>query len=75
MIRITVFYPPIQKGEFNQGGALKDVLKLNQETNEDLIMADEMSDGSDDGSRLAFGWEINERRYRRLPEKDGKRRD
>ncbi|WFQ81613.1 protein rep (plasmid) [Xenorhabdus sp. SF857] len=57
------------------GGALKDVLKLDQETNEDLILADEMADGSDDGSRLAFGWEVNERRYRRSPERDGKRRD
>ncbi|MBD2806590.1 replication protein, partial [Xenorhabdus sp. ZM] len=28
---------------------------------------------SDDGSRLAFGWEISERRYRRLPERDSKK--
>ncbi|MBC8955028.1 protein rep [Xenorhabdus sp. PB62.4] len=56
------------------GGALKDVLKLEQETNEDLILADEMADGSDDGSRLAFGWEISERRYRRSPERDSKKR-
>ncbi|MEQ1965537.1 protein rep, partial [Xenorhabdus nematophila] len=57
------------------GGALKDVLKLDQETNEDLILADDMEDGSDDGSRLAFGWKISERRYRRLPERDGKKSD
>ncbi|WP_275389773.1 protein rep, partial [Xenorhabdus bovienii] len=49
------------------GGALKDVLKLDQETNKDLILADDMADGSDDGSRLAFNWEIGERRYRRSP--------
>lgn len=57
------------------GGTLKDVLKLDQETNEDLILADEMADGTDDGSRLAFGWGTDERRYRRLPEKDGRRRE
>nr|WP_306310644.1 protein rep [Xenorhabdus aichiensis] len=56
------------------GGALKDVLKLDQETNEDLILAYDMADGSDDGSRLTFGKEIGDRRYRRLPEKDGKKR-
>ena len=30
----------------------------------------DISDGDDDGSRLAFGWEAMQRKYRRLPEKD-----
>lgn len=57
------------------GGALKDVLKLDQETNDDLILADEPADGEDDGSRLAFSWENQQRRYKRSPERDGQRRE
>ncbi|EPH7273506.1 protein rep [Salmonella enterica subsp. enterica serovar Agona] len=52
------------------GGALKDVLKLEQETDQDMVIGDDISDGDDDGSRLAFGWEAMQRKYRRLPEKD-----
>jgi plasmid rolling circle replication initiator protein Rep len=52
------------------GGALKDVLKLAQETNEDLIIADDMADGTDDGQRVAFAWHGDERRFRRAPDKD-----
>lgn len=52
------------------GGALKDVLKLEQETDQDMVIGDDISEGDDDGSRLAFGWEAMQRKYRRLPEKD-----
>ncbi|MCV5836079.1 Replication protein, partial [Escherichia coli] len=50
--------------------ALKNVLKLDQETNEDLVIADEPGDGDDDGKRTAFVWDTGKRRYRRAPEKD-----
>lgn len=46
------------------GGALKDVLKLEQETDQDMVIGDDISDGDDDGSRLAFGWEAMQRKYR-----------
>jgi len=52
------------------GGALKNVLQLDRETNEDLVIADEPGDGDDDGKRTAFAWDIGEQRYRRAPEKD-----
>ena len=55
------------------GGALKDVLKLEQETDQDMVIGDDISDGDDDGSRLAFGWEAMQRKYRRLPELDASR--
>lgn len=45
------------------GGALKDVLKLDQETDDDLALAD--GDGDDEGPRLAFDWKIEKRRYMR----------
>ncbi|EKF5621750.1 protein rep [Salmonella enterica subsp. enterica] len=47
------------------GGVLKDVLQLERETNEDLIMADGMAEGADDGSRLAFSWRMEAKKYRR----------
>lgn len=49
------------------GGALKDVLKVDQESEEDLLLQDGSAEGEDDGSRLAFGWRSAERRYRRAP--------
>ena len=49
------------------GGVLKDVLKVDQESEEDLLLQDGSSEGEDDGSRLAFGWRSAERRYRRAP--------
>ncbi|WGA07189.1 protein rep (plasmid) [Enterobacter ludwigii] len=52
------------------GGALKNVLQLDRETNEDLVIADDVGDGSDDGRRTAFAWDTGKRRYRRAPEKD-----
>lgn len=47
------------------GGVLKDVFQLERETNEDLIMADGMAEGADDGSRLAFSWRTEAKKYRR----------
>ncbi|EEX9039650.1 TPA: protein rep [Escherichia coli] len=47
------------------GGVLKNVLQLDQETNEDLIMADGVAEGADDGSRLAFSWERKVKKYQR----------
>lgn len=50
------------------GGALKNVLKLDQETDEDLALTD--GEGSDEGPRLAFAWRTTERRYKRAPKAD-----
>jgi plasmid rolling circle replication initiator protein Rep len=47
------------------GGVLKDVLKVDEETNSDMVMADGPADSEDDGTRLAFAWTLNQRRYRR----------
>lgn len=52
------------------GGALKNVLQLDREANEDLVIADDMGDGTDDGKRTAFVWDSGKRRYKRAPEKD-----
>ncbi|MBE3060613.1 protein rep, partial [Klebsiella pneumoniae] len=37
------------------GGALQDVLKRDQETDADMGIGDDISEGDGDGSRLAFG--------------------
>jgi len=50
------------------GGALKDVLKLDEETDDDLALAD--GEGTDDGSRLAFDWKSGKRRYTRNQKAD-----
>ena len=55
------------------GGALKNVLQLERETNEDLIMADGMAEGTDDGSRLAFSWVPVVKKYQRDRAKDKRR--
>lgn len=52
------------------GGALKNVLQLDRETNEDLVIADDVGDGTDDGKRTAFVWDSGKSRYKRAPEKD-----
>jgi plasmid rolling circle replication initiator protein Rep len=53
------------------GGILKNVLKLEEESDANLALADNASDGeSDDGSRLAFAWESTERHYKRAPKQD-----
>ncbi len=52
------------------GGALKDVLKLDQETDADMVIVDDVSEGDDDGSRIAFEWIPEVRKFRRSPTKD-----
>ena len=52
------------------GGALKDVLRVDDETDAELAMSDGTAEGEDDGSRLAFNWREFERRYRRAPNGD-----
>jgi len=52
------------------GGVLKNVLKVDEETNADLALADGPAEGEDDGSRLAFNWREGEKRYRRFPKAD-----
>lgn len=52
------------------GGVLKNVLRVDDETDSDLVMADGPAEGEDDGSRLAFNWREVERRYRRAPNGD-----
>ena len=52
------------------GGVLRDVLRVDDETDADLALADGPAEGEDDGSRLAFGWRRSERRYRRHPKAD-----
>ena len=49
---------------------MADVLKVDQETDEDLTMADGPAESEDDGSRVAFNWRDGERRYRRAPKAD-----
>ncbi|WP_186797822.1 protein rep, partial [Escherichia coli] len=50
------------------GGALKNVLQLDRETNEDLVVGDDVGDGTDDGKRTAFVWDSVKGRYKRAPE-------
>jgi hypothetical protein len=45
------------------GGALKDVLKVDEESDDDLALTD--GDGTDDTSKLAFDWKLGKRRYMR----------
>lgn len=52
------------------GGVLKNVLRVDEESNQDLVLADDYSDAADDGSRLAFVWKTKERRYKRTPKQD-----
>lgn len=52
------------------GGALKSVLKVDQESDDDLALTDGDNDGQDDGSRLAFNWRESDRRYRRARNAD-----
>lgn len=48
------------------GGALKDVLKVEKEDDDDLAMTEGQAEQADDGSRLAFSWRDNDRRYKRF---------
>jgi len=47
------------------GGALKDALREDEETEEDLILADDPAETPDDGTRVAFSWKRKEKRYRK----------
>lgn len=46
------------------GGVLKDILRVDDETDADLALVDGDADGDDD-ARLSFGWRVTDRRYRR----------
>lgn len=52
------------------GGVLKKVLRVDEETDSDLVKRGGAEEGEDDGSRLAFNWREVERRYRRAPNGD-----
>lgn len=52
------------------GGALKDVLKVEQESDKDLAMTEGQAEQPDDGERLAFSWRDGERRYKRFKRGD-----
>lgn len=54
------------------GGVLKNVLKVEQESDEDLALTkDSDADDADDaGSRIAFNWRDTDRRYRRFKQGD-----
>lgn len=54
------------------GGVLKDVLRQDEETDEDLIVADDVAEqpDEDDGARLAFSYRPSDRRYRRFERGD-----
>ena len=52
------------------GGVLKDVLRVDDESDQDLIVADEVAEQPDDGSRLAFNWRRDDKRYRRFAKGD-----
>ncbi|HAT2038083.1 TPA: Replication protein, partial [Legionella pneumophila subsp. pneumophila] len=52
------------------GGVLKNVLRVDEESNQDLVLADGDEDSDDDGTRMAFDWKAKERRYKRAPQHD-----
>ena len=52
------------------GGVLKDVLRQDEESDQDLIMGDDVAEQPDDGARLAFSWRPSDRRYRRFERGD-----
>ena len=53
------------------GGALKNVLKLTEESDKDLITSDDVeSEIIDDGKRIGFEWKTLSRRYKRSMELD-----
>ncbi|MDR9910517.1 Replication protein, partial [Enterobacter hormaechei subsp. steigerwaltii] len=44
--------------------------KLYLETDADLVIGDDIPDGVDDGSRIAFVWKTESKKYLRSPSKD-----
>ena len=51
------------------GGALKDVLRVEEETDEDLTLTAETGESESNLAQIAFNWREHERKYRRF--KDG----
>ena len=54
------------------GGVLKDVLRQESETDQELIIGDDVAEHPDDGARLAFSYRPSDRRYRRFERGDKK---
>ena len=52
------------------GGVLKDILKIADETDADLALADSDKLAEDDGSRIAFDWASEKKKYKRTPKHD-----
>jgi hypothetical protein len=52
------------------GGILKNILKLADETDADLALADSDKLVEDDGSRIAFDWASEKKKYKRTPKHD-----
>ncbi|MFO5614729.1 replication family protein, partial [Klebsiella pneumoniae] len=50
--------------------APNDLLKLDQDTYVVMVIGDDISEGDDDGSRIAFEWKTEVKKYRRSPTKD-----
>ncbi len=48
------------------GGVLKDVLRPDDESDEDLVLSGDKSVEDDNGTRLEFSWRERDRRYRRV---------
>ena len=46
------------------------MLRVDEESNQDLVLADSDENSDDDGTRLAFDWKAKERRYKRAPQHD-----
>ncbi|TZE98730.1 replication family protein [Salmonella enterica subsp. enterica serovar Typhimurium] len=60
-----------RKGRFVAvGGALKDVQKLDQETDAGMVFGDDISGGEEGGSRIGFEWKTEVRKCRRSPAKE-----
>lgn len=58
-----------RKRFFAAGGVLREAFR-EPETDEEMIQGDELANGLDDGSRLAFAWTPSQKRYRRSPKAD-----
>lgn len=53
------------------GGSLKNVLRIDEESNQDLIIADDGTPSAiDEPHLLGFNWRENEKRYKRAPNAD-----
>lgn len=52
------------------GGALKEALRVEDESDSDLALTDGVATSEDDGSRLSFSWRPSRREYHRFPKGD-----